>query len=69
MILMKLRITSSRQVGNETVGSVKASLMLTFQNSDANFALIHHQDIALLRKVRRMTSRDVICLDFHVVWR
>ena len=40
------------------MGNVDASLILQYQNSDAESVLIHHQDIALLREVRSATTRS-----------
>ena len=65
MISMQSRIIFSGWVGNETVGNVKASLMLPYQNSDADSVLIHHQDIALLHEVRRTTAGIVKCSFLH----
>ena len=60
-ISMQLQITSSRQAGTDGVRNVEAYLIFPYQNSDADSALIHHRDIALLREVRSKTMGSVNC--------
>ena len=49
--------------------SVKASLIPSCQNSNAESVLIHHRDIALLREVRRTATVDVSYSTSHAARR
>ena len=68
-ISTQLRITFFRQVGNENVRNASASLILSYQNSDADSVLIHHQDIALLLEVKPMIVGNISCSIFHTAWK
>ena len=48
------------------VSLVEISLILSCQNSDAEFVVIHHRDITLLREVRHTATGDVSCSIPHV---
>jgi len=66
---MKLLVTSSGQVTDESTNNVDAPLTLPYQNSDAESVLMHHRDIALFREVRCLNTGIVGSSTFYAARR